>query len=234
MNPNSNAAQAQTDNAACSFSIYPVCDNYAPIILNALQKADRYEVSRRTDGLETCVHGATAQVFAATRAAFVHSAAAGPPTAFRATFTLGVQPYITANPVPDLLATAPDVSVQIRPAQSIEHVLSSRVRGKLAIYSLGMAQAYPNGSAGRSATKAESAPESYVPWCLKQLEDSPLAICRTHDAIHFEGALHLVWSEAEQCLCAGRAHTVMELCVLANSRLAGSAHTQNIRKGESE
>ena len=206
MDQNNNA----TFDASCSFSLYPVCDNHVSIILNALRQADMSEVTRHTDNLETCLRGQIASVFTATESAFLHSVAAGQPVVFRGTFSMGgsLKNIPFSPPQVDILENNDTATSPIE--LDTQALSAAPVTGKLAIYPLFGAN--------------ERSYADYIARCIEKLQITPLEVRQTHHAIRFDGALHSVWQQAEQCLCDASGHTVMELCVLANSRF--SAHSQ--------
>lgn len=75
--------------AGCRFSVYPMSDRFADIILNALNKVNTEKVWIQTDDLCTCVRGKIEHVFDVTRAIFAHAAATGVHTVFNGTFSIG-------------------------------------------------------------------------------------------------------------------------------------------------
>ena len=200
MNQNKGAAH----DATCSFSMYPLCDAYAQIVLNALQNAPMQGVSHRTDGLETCIYGATAPVFAAARSVFVHGMAAGVPIIFRGTFSPGKP--LPSRLIDDLVSALPANTLERQSEEAILALAGTAVTGKLAIY----------------PARIPEVGADYITQGTQILEATALHIRRMHDAIRFEGPLHTVWSSAEQFFSAAAGQRVIELCILANSRFVAN------------
>ena len=190
--------------ATCSFSMYPVCDGYAQIVLNALHNAPVRGVSRRTDGLETCVYGATARVFAAVRSVFAGGVAANVPIIFRGTFS--PEEPLPSRLIDDLLPAPPANTLERQSAEDALAPANNAVTGKLAIY----------------PARIPEVGADYITQGTQILEATALHIRRMHDAIRFEGPLHTVWSSAEQYFSAAAGQTVIELCILANSRFVAN------------
>lgn len=75
--------------AGCSFSLYPMCDQYADLILSAIDKTDRSKVWLKTDRVSTIVRGRIPHIFDVTQAAFLEIAKTGVHVVYRATFSIG-------------------------------------------------------------------------------------------------------------------------------------------------
>lgn len=75
--------------AGCSYSLYPMSDDFAEQILNALDKIDSSKVWMKTDEVSTIVRGRISHIFDVTQAAFLEIAKTGIHTVFSATFSVG-------------------------------------------------------------------------------------------------------------------------------------------------
>lgn len=75
--------------AGCSFSLYPMSDDYADLILQALKNVDSSKVWMKTDRVSTVVRGRISHIFDVTQAAFLETSKSGIHVAFSATFSIG-------------------------------------------------------------------------------------------------------------------------------------------------
>ncbi|MFU8812600.1 MAG: YkoF family thiamine/hydroxymethylpyrimidine-binding protein [Balneolaceae bacterium] len=75
--------------AGCSFSVYPMADRFAPLILDALDKVNRSKVWMQTDSVSTIVRGRIPHIFDVTSAIFLDIASTGAHTVYSATFSIG-------------------------------------------------------------------------------------------------------------------------------------------------
>jgi len=71
------------------FSLYPLREDFVPLILGAIDGLDRFGVERETDDVSTLLTGAEPAVFAAVRVAFGRVASSGAPVALRGTLLAG-------------------------------------------------------------------------------------------------------------------------------------------------
>jgi len=75
--------------AGCSFSLYPMCNNFVDLILSALEDTDTSKVWLNTDEVSTIVRGRIPHVFDVARSAFLRIAESGEHVVFNATFSVG-------------------------------------------------------------------------------------------------------------------------------------------------
>jgi energy-coupling factor transport system substrate-specific component len=71
------------------FSIYPMSDRFANIILSALNKVDTSKVWMETDDVTTCVRGRSEHVFDVVKAIFLEASRNGDHIVLNATFSNG-------------------------------------------------------------------------------------------------------------------------------------------------
>lgn len=75
--------------AGCQFTLFPMSDKFADIILRALEEVDTSMVWKDTDDVSTCVRGDMVHVFDVTEALFLHTAKTGEHVAMSGTFSIG-------------------------------------------------------------------------------------------------------------------------------------------------
>ena len=75
--------------AGCSFSLYPMSDQFVDLILNALKRVDTSKVWMKTDRVSTIVRGRIPHIFDVTQAAFLEIAKTGVHVVYSATFSVG-------------------------------------------------------------------------------------------------------------------------------------------------
>jgi len=75
--------------AGVSFSLYPMCDTFADLILSAIKKVDSSKVWMKTDRVSTIVRGRIPHIFDVTQAAFLEIARTGEHVVYSATFSVG-------------------------------------------------------------------------------------------------------------------------------------------------
>lgn len=85
----SNENQDQPRIAGVSFSLYPMCDNYADLILSAIEKVDSTKVWMKTDRVSTIVRGRIPHIFDVTQVAFLEIAKTGVHVVYSGTFSVG-------------------------------------------------------------------------------------------------------------------------------------------------
>lgn len=71
------------------FSLYPLCDDFVPLILAAVDGLDRFGVDVETDNVSTCLLGTEPHLFEALRVAFGRATRSGAHVALVATFSAG-------------------------------------------------------------------------------------------------------------------------------------------------
>lgn len=73
----------------CRFSIYPMTDRFADIILSALKEMDTSKVWMETDDVSTCVRGRSIHVFDVVKAIYLQAVKHGDHVVFNGTFSNG-------------------------------------------------------------------------------------------------------------------------------------------------
>ncbi|MBQ9967672.1 MAG: thiamine-binding protein [Oscillospiraceae bacterium] len=73
----------------CRFSLAPMCDDFADVILDAVSKVDTAKVWKQTDKLSTVYRGRACHVEDAVKACFVHAYRGGLHMTMEATFSKG-------------------------------------------------------------------------------------------------------------------------------------------------
>ncbi len=111
------------------FSLYPLREDFVPLILDAIDGLARFDIAVETDDLSTYLAGDEATLFEAVRASFGRVARSGAPLVLRATFS-------TESPVePARAARAAPAGDE--PAEGVESWLPERVNAQFALYPLG-------------------------------------------------------------------------------------------------
>jgi energy-coupling factor transport system substrate-specific component len=75
--------------AGCSFSIYPMCDQFADLILSALEATDTSKVWIKTDEVSTIARGRISHVFDVVQAVFLQTAKSGEHVVCSGMFSIG-------------------------------------------------------------------------------------------------------------------------------------------------
>lgn len=75
--------------AGCSFSVYPMSDQFVDLILSAIKNTDSSKVWMKTDKVSTIARGRIAHIFDVSQAIFLDVAKSGVHTVFSATFSVG-------------------------------------------------------------------------------------------------------------------------------------------------
>ncbi|MCC5914610.1 MAG: thiamine-binding protein [Balneolaceae bacterium] len=75
--------------AGCSFSIYPMSDNFVDLILSSIDKADTSKVWMKTDEVSTIVRGRIPHIFDVTQAIFLEASRSGKHVVYSSTFSVG-------------------------------------------------------------------------------------------------------------------------------------------------
>lgn len=75
--------------AGCSFSIYPMSDNFADLILSSIDRADTSKVWMKTDEVSTIVRGRIPHIFDVTQAIFLEASKSGKHVVYSSTFSVG-------------------------------------------------------------------------------------------------------------------------------------------------
>ena len=85
-------AEEKTDSnkiAGCSFSIYPMCDQFVDLILSALEATETSKVWIKTDEVSTIVRGRIPHIFDVVQAVFLQTAESGEHVVCSGTFSIG-------------------------------------------------------------------------------------------------------------------------------------------------
>ncbi|WP_340106696.1 YkoF family thiamine/hydroxymethylpyrimidine-binding protein [Rhodohalobacter sp. 8-1] len=121
--------QDQPRIAGVSFSLYPMCDNFADLILTAIKKVDSSKVWMKTDRVSTIVRGRIPHIFDVTQAAFLEIAKTGEHVVYSATFSVGCPGDTEGHAYMD----SDDVLMNQDLIKSVEQDLSA----KFALYPMG-------------------------------------------------------------------------------------------------
>lgn len=92
----------------CRFSLYPMTDNFIPIILGSLEKTDTSRVWKDTDALSTVYRGKLPYVLDAVRALFVNAYKDGVHMALEGQFSKGCPGDISGDSMLDFDGEAPN------------------------------------------------------------------------------------------------------------------------------
>jgi uncharacterized protein YqgV (UPF0045/DUF77 family) len=111
------------------FSLYPLREDFVPLILDAIDGLARFDIGVETDDLSTYLAGDESTLFEAVRASFGRVARSGAPLVLRATFST----EMPVEPTRDAYAShAGD-----EPGGGMESWLPERVNAQFALYPLG-------------------------------------------------------------------------------------------------
>ncbi|MDO4494122.1 MAG: YkoF family thiamine/hydroxymethylpyrimidine-binding protein [Clostridia bacterium] len=94
--------------SGCRFSLYPMTDNFVPIILGALEKTDTTRVWSESDALSTVYRGKLPYVVDAVRALFVNAYHDGVHMALEGQFSKGCPGDVSGDSVLDYDGEAPN------------------------------------------------------------------------------------------------------------------------------
>lgn len=75
--------------AGCSFSLYPMSDQFVDLILSSIKNVDSSKVWMKTDRVSTIVRGRIPHIFDVTQTAFLEIAKTGVHVVYSATFSVG-------------------------------------------------------------------------------------------------------------------------------------------------
>lgn len=75
--------------AGCSFSIYPMSDQFSDLILSAIKTTDKSKVWMKTDKVSTIARGRISHIFDVSQTVFLETAKSGVHTVYSATFSVG-------------------------------------------------------------------------------------------------------------------------------------------------
>lgn len=182
--------------AGCSFSLYPMSDDYVDLILSALKNTDSSKVWIKTDKVSTIVRGRIPHIFDLTQAAFLQISKTGTHVVFSATFSVGC-PGDTEGHV---YMAEDDVPMNRKVIESVEQ----KVSAKFALYPMGGG--------------------NYMDPIYEQIEamkNHDVEVNLTHYETMLEGTAQNIFgglqSVMEAMEDAGSPHTVMTVTISANS-----------------
>jgi len=180
------------------FSLYPLREDFVPLILDAIDGLARFDIGVETDDLSTYLAGDESTLFEAVRASFGRVARSGAPLVLRATFS-------TESPVEPARDTrAPHADDES--SGGVGSWLPERVNAQFALYPLG-ADTYQDTDRAAIDSAIERARGANV-----RVVERPLC---TH--LYGRGdAVFDVLRSAFTTARTGAMHTVMTITVAAN------------------
>jgi uncharacterized protein YqgV (UPF0045/DUF77 family) len=188
--------QEQPRIAGCSFSLYPMSDQFTNLILSAIKTVDSSKVWMKTDRVSTIVRGRIPHIFDVTQAAFLEIAKTGNHVVYSATFSVGCPGDTEGHAYMDV-DEAPLNSDLI---ESVEQDLSA----KFALYPMGGG--------------------NYMDPIYEQIEamkDHGIDVELTHYETMLDGPAQNIFNGLQSVLQAmedaGSSHTVMTVTLSANS-----------------
>lgn len=182
--------------AGCSFSIYPMCDQFADLILSALDETDTSKVWINTDEVSTIVRGRLPHIFDVVQAVFLRTATTGEHVVFSGTFSVGCPGDTEGHSY----MAEDDIPANVKIADQTEQ----DVAAKFALYPMGGGD--------------------YMDVIYQQIEamkEHGVEVSLTHYETKLAGSAQKVFAGLEKVFTAtdeaGSAHTVMTATVVANS-----------------
>jgi energy-coupling factor transport system substrate-specific component len=180
----------------CSFSIYPMSDNFVEIITSSLRNVNTSKVWMDTDDVSTTVRGRTSHVFDVVKAIFVEAAKTGKHVVLNATFAIGCPGDIDAD-----VYMAEDDTKLNEPNSSL---VSIETATKFALYPLGIS--------------------TYIDIIMDQIhiaQEQGTFTKGTHYATRLDGNVHDVFKTLEDSFhnaqTSESSHVVMTVTMSANS-----------------
>lgn len=182
--------------AGCSFSIYPMNDQFADLILSAIKTTNKSKVWIKTDKVSTIARGRISHIFDVSQAIFLEVAKTGIHTVYNATFSVGC-PGDTAG---HTFMAEDDIPMN-------EERISKAKQDVTAKFAL-----YPMGG------------ESYMDLIYEQIEAMKtygIEVTPTHYETILEGSSQNVFKGLQNVFQAteeaGSSHTIMTVTISANS-----------------
>lgn len=182
--------------AGCSFSIYPMCDQFVDLILSALEATDTSKVWIKTDEVSTIVRGRIPHIFDVVQAVFLQTAESGEHVVCSGTFSIGCPGDSEGHSF-----IAED---EIRMNKTVTDNLNPEVSAKFALYPMGGGD--------------------YMDLIYNQIEAMKkhgIEISLTHYETKLFGPSRNIFEGLEnvfrQTDSAGSSHTVMTFTISANS-----------------
>lgn len=181
----------------CSFSVYPMADEFVDIITEALKEIDSSKVWIETDDVTTCVRGRSEHVFDVSKAIFVHAANSGKHVVFNGTFSVGCP----CDSDGDTFMSEDDHRLNEEKSKAIEFDVAT----KFALYPMGY--------------------NDYIQVIVDQVERAQEQGTFTkgvHYASRLDGDVHQVFNTLEESFVGAtkisdRSHIVMTATISANS-----------------
>jgi len=182
--------------AGCSFSIYPMCDQFVDLILSALEATDTSKVWIKTDEVSTIVRGRIPHIFDVIQAVFLQAAETGEHVVCSGTFSIGCPGDSEGH---SFLAED-----DIRMNKPVTDSLNPDVSAKFALYPMGGG--------------------NYMDLIYNQIEamkEHGVEVSLTHYETKLFGPSRNIFEGFEnvfrQTDSAGSSHTVMTVTISANS-----------------
>lgn len=116
--------------SGCNFNLSVMSDDFAEIILGALNQVDQSKVWSGTDDVSTVVRGRYEHVFDVVKAIYLHAASTGKHVAMSGTFGIGCNKDDDAEPYLN------EYDVRLNEAKSME--IKNEAGCKFAIYAVGV------------------------------------------------------------------------------------------------
>lgn len=182
--------------SGCSFSIYPMCDGFANLIMDALVQVDTSKVWKKTDEVSTIVRGRITHIFDVVQAVFLQVSKTGEHAVFSGTFSIGCPGDTEGH----TYMAEDDIRMNADIAESTEQ----QVVAKFALYPMGG--------------------DDYMDVIYDQIEsmkEHGVEVSLTHYETKLAGRAYNVFEGLEKVLTktdeAGSSHTVLTATVSANS-----------------
>jgi uncharacterized protein YqgV (UPF0045/DUF77 family) len=182
--------------AGCSFSVYPMCNGFANLIMNSLKQVDASKVWIQTDEVSTIVRGRMPHIFDVVEAVFLQAAQTGQHVVFSGTFSVGCPGDTEGHTY-----MAED---DIRMNTAITKSTEQEVVSKFALYPMGGGD--------------------YMDVIYEQIEamkEHGVGVSLTHYETKLAGLAQKVFQGLEKVLTktdkAGSPHTVLTATISANS-----------------
>ncbi|WP_068672635.1 YkoF family thiamine/hydroxymethylpyrimidine-binding protein [Oceanobacillus sp. Castelsardo] len=181
--------------AGCQFSLHPMSDRFADIILSTLNEVDTSKVWKETDDVSTCIRGKMVHVFDVAKAVFLHAAKTGEHVAMNGTFSIGCPGDSDA----DVYMDETDTPLNEEKVKSISQVAGC----KFALYPLGR--------------------EDYMDKIYEQIDLSKhrnVKVTSTHYATRLDGEVHDLFQalhESFELVQNHVSHVTMTFSLSANS-----------------
>jgi len=193
------------------FSLYPMRDDFVPLILSAVKDLDRLGVQVEVDDVSTCLIGEEPNLFEAVRVAFGRAAASGAHVVLSATFSAGCPGEPEGDVCVPRAYTGPGGGEEGWSEEA--YSLPAHVAAQCALYPLGASD--------------------YMDAIYREIERAKqtgvVRVVGRHFCTHLYGSGRAVFDVMRRAFAETRTratHSVMTLTVSANSpSLAGGGNT---------